>query len=138
MSMTSDFVHPVTRVEFCEEDVLKIDPALIKQFRNRKELRSSLANNMEMVQHVENELEEVFQTMVEAAEEIPTRSEFRIVFNNLAEDFHECHGDLANVDHDRALLTLKSLEDAIRGDPNRPVRMSKKRKTILKDFLSQI
>lgn len=135
MSITSDFVNPVTRVEFCEEDVLKIDPGLIRQFRDRKELRSSLAEDMAMVQSVENELEEVFQTMVDAAQEKQTRIEFRIVFNSLAEDFEECHGDLVKLDHDRASLTLKSLADVIRGDPNRPVHMSRKRERILKHFL---
>lgn len=135
MSVTSDFVNPVTRVEFQEEDVLKIDPSLIEQFKNRKELRSSIAEDMAMVQSVENELEEIFQNMVEAAEEIPLRMEFRIVFEHLSEDFQECHGDLIDLDYDRSNLAIKSLYDVIRGDPNNPVRMSRKRENILKHFL---
>jgi len=135
MKKTSDFINPVTRVEFHEEDVLKIDPSLVKQFRKRKQLRADLAEDMAMVQSVEHELEEVFQTMVEAAQEIPTRVEFRIVFDNLAEDFQECHGDLIEVDRDRSVLALKSLADIISGDPTRPVRMSKKREGILRHFL---
>ena len=137
MHKTSDFINPVTRVEFHEEDVLKIDPCLIKQFRNRKELRAGLAEDMAMVQSVENELEDVFQTMVEAAQEIPSRMEFRIVFDNLAEDFQECHGDLIELDRERSGLVLKSLPDMISGDPTRPVRMSRKREGILRHFLKQ-
>ena len=136
MLITSDFTHPVTRVEFGEEDVLKISPELMNHYRSRKQNRSSLHRIMEVIQHLENELEAIFKTMVEAAEEIPTRIEFRIVFNNLSEDFHECYDDLAMVDIDRATLTIKSLGDFIKGHPARPVIMSRKRKRILKDFLS--
>lgn len=135
MSITSDFINPVTRVEFAEEDVLMIDPALVEQFRNRKELRDSLAENMAMVQSVENELEEVFQDMVEAAQEIPSRREFRIVFDDLSEDFQECHNDLMEIDRDRSRLTLKSLASTITGDPAHPVHISRKREAILKNFL---
>lgn len=137
MRKTSDFINPVTRVEFNEEDVLKIDPCLIKQFRNRKELRAVLAEDMAMVQSVENELEDVFHTMVAAAQEIPSRMEFRIVFDNLSEDFQECHGDLIELDRERSGLVLKSLADIISGDPTRPVRMSRKREGILRHFLKQ-
>ena len=135
MFKTSDFINPVTRVEFSEQDVVRIDPRLVPQFRNRRELRSSIAEDLAMVQSVENELEEVFQTMVEAAEEIPSRMEFRVVFDNLSQDFQECHGDLTDLDSDRSNLALKSLYDAIDGDPNNPVRMSKKRRSILRHFL---
>lgn len=135
MSITSDFINPVTRVEFAEEDVLRIDPTLVEQFRNRKELRHSLVEDMAMVQSVENELEEVFQDMVEAAQEIPSRREFRIVFDNLSEDFQERHDDLVEIDRDRSRLTLKSLESAIRGDPAHPVHISRKREAILRNFL---
>lgn len=135
MSTTSDFINPVTRVEFREEDILKIDPSLIEQFKNRKELRSSIAEDMAMIQSVENELEEVFQNMVEAAEEIPLRMEFRIVFEHLSDDFQECHGDLIDLDYDRSNLAIKSLYDVIKGDPNNPVHMSRKRENILKHFL---
>lgn len=134
---TSDFTHPVTRVEFGEDDVLKISPGLMHQYRNRKNHRYTLSRTMEMIQHFENELEEVFTTMVEAAEEIATRIEFRIVFNGLSQDFYECYNDLEMIDIDRATLTLRSLEDIIRGDPSRPVLMSKKRQKILKDFLRE-
>ena len=135
MSVTSDFINPVTRVEFAEEDVLRIDPALVEQFRNRKELRQSLAEDMAMVQSVENELEEVFQDMVEAAREIPSRREFRIVFDDLSEDFQQCHDDLVQIDRDRSRLTLKSLASTIGGDPAHPVHISRKREAILRDFL---
>jgi len=135
MSMTSDFTHPVTRVEFGEEDVLKINPGLMNHYRCRKQSRSSLHRVMEVIQHLENELEQVFKTMVEAAEEISARIEFTIVFNSLSEDFEECYDDLVIVDFDRATLTLKSLEDVIKGDPARPVTMSKKRRKILTQFL---
>lgn len=135
MSKTSDFINPVTRMEFREEDILKIDPALMKLYWNRKEIRATLAQDMAMVQSVENEMEEVFQIMVEAAEEIPSRREFRIVFDNLAEDFQECHGDLIELDRDRSVLALKSMGDVIRGDPNHPTIMSKKRERILRNFL---
>lgn len=135
MSKTSDFVNPVTRVDFREEDVRKIDPGLLEQFKNRKELRSSIAQDMAIIQSMENELEEVFQDMVEAAEEIPSRIEFRIVFDNLAEDFYECHDDLVELDVSRSNLAIKSLRDLISGDPNNPVRMSRKRETILRHFL---
>lgn len=136
MSQTSDFSNPVTRVEFREEDILKIDPALMKQYGKRKELRATLTDNMAMVQNVENEMEEVFQTMVEAAEEIPSRREFRIVFDDLVEDFRECHDDLAGLDYDRSVLALKSLRDVIRGDPNRPTIMSRKRERQIRNFLA--
>lgn len=135
MLKTSDFVNPVTRVEFCEEDVLELDPQLIRQFKNRKQIRASLAEKMEIVQSVENEMEEVFHSMVEAAEEIPSRREFTIVFNDLSEDFQECHDDLADLDRDRSVLALKSLADVISGDPIRPTIMSRKRERILRDFL---
>lgn len=135
MSKTSDFVNPVTRVEFREEDILRIDPGLLEQFKNRKELRSAIAHDMAMVQSVENELEEVFQNMVEAAEVIPSRMEFRIVFDNLSPDFHQCLDDLVEIDIDRANLAIKSLRDLIAGDPNNPVRMSRKREVILRHFL---
>lgn len=135
MRRTSDFINPVTRVEFHEEDVLKIDPCLIKQFRNRKELRAGLAEDMAMVQSVENELEDVFKTMVEAAQEIPSRMEFRQVFDNLAEDFQECLDDLIELDRGRSSLVLKSLPDIISGDPTRPMHMSKKRERILRQFV---
>ena len=135
MSQTSDFSNPVTRVEFREEDILKIDPALMKQYGKRKQLRATLADNMAMVQSVENEMEEVFQTMVEAAEEIRSRREFRIVFDNLAEDFQECHSDLVELDYDRSVLALKSLRDVIRGDPSRPTIMSAKREREIRTFL---
>lgn len=135
MFKTGDFANPVTRVEFREEDVLELDPQLIGQFQDRKQIRASLAEKMEMVQSVENEMEEVFQNMVEAAEEIPFRREFTIVFNSLSEDFQQCHDDLAEVDRDRSVLALKSLADVIRGDPVRPTLMSRKRERILRDFL---
>lgn len=135
MLKTSDFVNPVTRVEFCEEDVLELDPQLIRQFKDRKKIRASLAEKMEIVQSVENEMEEVFQSMVEAAEEIPSRREFAIVFDNLTEDFQECHDDLTELDRDRSVLALKSLADVISGDPLRPTIMSRKRERILRDFL---
>ena len=135
MRSTSDFINPVTRMEFHEEDVLKIDPRLIKQFRNRKELRAGLAEDMAMVQSVENELEDVFKTMVEAAQEISSRMEFRHVFDELAEDFQECLDDLIELDCGRSTLVLKSLPDIISGDPTRPIHMSKKRERILKQFV---
>ncbi|CAN0245583.1 unnamed protein product [Ectocarpus sp. 6 AP-2014] len=135
MRKTSDFMNPVTRVELREEDVLKVDPGLIKQYRHRKELAERMAEDMALVQSVENELEEVFQDMVEAAQEIRTRMEFRIVFDHLAEDFQECHGDLTELDRDRSVLTLKSLGDLVDGDPTRRVHMSKKRERILRHFL---
>lgn len=135
MFKTSDFVNPVTRVEFREEDVLELDPRLIWQFKDRKQIRASLAEKMAMVQSVENEMEEVFQNMVEAAEEIPSRREFAIVFNSLSEDFRECHDDLTELDPDRSVLALKSLADVISGDPVRPTIMSRKRERILRDFL---
>lgn len=135
MSRSSDFVNPVTRVEFREEDVLEIDPELIEKFRNREELRSSLTEDLAIIQSVENELEDVFQCMVEAAQQIRSRMEFTIVFDSLSEDFQECHNDLIGLDNDRSKLTLKSLGDVIRGDPNCPVRMSRKREGILTHFL---
>ncbi|CAM9109581.1 unnamed protein product [Ectocarpus sp. 12 AP-2014] len=134
MYKTNDFINPVTRVEFHEKDVAEIDPGLIDRFRRRKELRACLAEDMAMVQSVENELEEVFQDMVEAAQEIPSRAEFRIVFDNLAGDFQECHADLIELDRDRSVLVLKSLGDIICGDPTQPVHMSKKRERILRKF----
>lgn len=136
MSTTSDFINPVTRVEFLEEDILKIDPTLMQQYKKRKELRAILANDMAMVQSVETEMEEIFQTMVEAAEEIRSRREFTIVFGNLSEDFQECLGDFVKLDHDRSVLALKALSDVIRGDPNHPNVMSRKRELILRRFLS--
>ena len=132
---TCDFINPVTRVEFCEKDVLDIDPGLLSQYRNRKETRESIADKMAMIQSVENEMEEVFQTMVEAAEEVPSRREFSLVFSNLAEDFQECYNDFARLDRDRLNLVLKSLGDAIGGDPFRPIIMSRKRERILRSFL---
>ncbi|CAM9138536.1 unnamed protein product [Ectocarpus sp. 8 AP-2014] len=135
MYKTSDFTNPVTRVELHEEDVLKIDPGLINQFKHRREFVACMAEDMAVVQSVENELEEVFQEMVEAAREIRTRMEFRIVFDALAEDFQECHGDLIELDRDRSVLTMKSLGDLVDGDPMRRVHMSKKRERILRDFL---
>ncbi|CAN0562176.1 unnamed protein product [Ectocarpus sp. 12 AP-2014] len=135
MRKTSDFINPVTRVELREEDVLRIDPGLINQYQHRKELVACMAEDMALVQSVENELEEVFQDMVEAAQEIPTRMEFRIVFDNLAEDFQQCHGDLIELDRERSVLTMKSLGDLVDGDPTRRVHMSKKRERILRHFL---
>ncbi|CAM9097494.1 unnamed protein product [Ectocarpus sp. 12 AP-2014] len=135
MSKTSDFVNPVTRVDFCEEDIMRIDPGLVEQFQNRKELRSAIAHDMAMVQSMENEMEEVFQNMVEAAEVIRSRMEFRLVFDSLSEDFQECHDDLVELDLDRSNLAMKSLYDLITGDPNNPVRMSRKRENILRHFL---
>lgn len=135
MHQTNDFVNPVTRVEFDEDDIIKIDPNLVESFKNRVLLRACLAEDMELVQSVENELEEVFKYMVEAAQEIPSRIEFRIVFDNLTEDFQQCHTDLVRLDSDRSNLTLKSLGGFLEGDPNRPVHMSAKRKGILLHFL---
>ncbi|AAK14558.1 unnamed protein product [Ectocarpus sp. 4 AP-2014] len=135
MRKTSDFINPVTRVELREEDVLRIDPGLINQYKHRREHVARMAEDMAVVQSVENELEEVFQEMVEAAQEIPTRMEFRIVFDNLAEDFQQCHGDLTELDRDRSALTMKSLGDLVDGDPTRRVHMSKKRERILRHFL---
>lgn len=135
MYKTSDFTNPVTRVELYEEDVLKLDPGLIGQFKHRKEISACNAEDMAIVQSVENELEEVFQTMVEAAQEIPTRMEFRLVFDNLAQDFQQCRDDLVELDRDRSVLTMKSLQDVIDGDPTRRIHMSKKRARILRHFL---
>ena len=137
MYKTSDFINPVTRVELHEEDLLDIDPGLITRFRHRKEIRACMAEEMAMVQSFENELEEVFQDMVEAAQLIPSRMEFRSVFDSLAEDFDECYTDLVELDHDRSVLVLRALADTIDGDPTRPVHMSKKRERILRLFLKE-
>ncbi len=135
MSKTSDFIHPVTRVEFREEDILRIDPGLIRQYKDREKLRAAVAEDMSMVQTVENEMEEVFQSMVEAAEVVRSRREFTMVFDNLSEEFLECYKDLAKLDHDRSVLALKSLDSSLKGDPNYPTLMSKKREARLRNFL---
>ena len=135
MRKTSDFINPVTRVELREEDILRIDPRLINQYKHRKELAACMAEDMAIVQSVENELEEVFQEMVEAAQKIPTRMEFRTVFDNLSQDFQECHRDLTGLDRARSVLTMKSLGDLVDGDPTRRIHMSNKRERILRHFL---
>lgn len=136
MVTTSDFANPVTRVEFREEDVRRIDPGLIEHFRNRKRMRASLKEDMAIAASVENEMEDVFHDMVDAAREIPSKMEFRMVFDDLAQDFQQCHADLVEIDRDRSSLALKSLGDFIRGDPGRrAVHMSKKREGMLWHFL---
>ncbi|CAN0415196.1 unnamed protein product [Pylaiella littoralis] len=132
---TSDFSNPVNRVESREDDVLRIDPKLIDNFRNRKKIRACFAADEALVQTIENELEEIFSCMVKAGQQIPLRMELKIVFDSLMKDFQQCHRDLLRLDDARSGLCLKSLGDFADGDPNRPVRMSAKQKSVILHFL---
>ncbi|CAM9202775.1 unnamed protein product [Pylaiella littoralis] len=132
---TSDFFNPVTRVEFREDDVLRIDPKLVDRFRNRKKIRARFTADVALVQTIENELEEIFSCMVNASQQIPSMLEFTVVLDSLMGAFQQCHRDLLRLDDARSGLCLKSLRDFVEGDPNRPVHMPSKRKSILLHFL---
>jgi hypothetical protein len=131
IDITCDFNHPSTRLEFTEEDVVQIDPSLVKLFRSRVSIRSEMKMDMETIQSLENEMEQIFSEIINVAYQIQNFNEFKIVFGHWHGKLNECFWDLVQIDIDRCRLAVKSLNDLIPHGPYDYVHMSYNRKRFM-------
>lgn len=134
---TCDFVHPVTRVEFTEQDVKQIDPELLTLFNSRLSIRGSMRIDMENIQSIENEMEDFFSEIVETAYTTEDFKEFKIVAKHWNDQLAECFWDLLHIDTDRCRLAIKSLYDRIPTGPYSYVYMSYNRKRIMQMMIQE-
>lgn len=139
LRVSCDFVHPVTRVAFTENDIIDIDPSMLTLFNDRLAVRSAMVSRIEMVQCIENELEDIFKEMIDMAYYTQSRREFdaNLMFSEV--QFEECFKDLLGIDRDRCIVVLKSLPDLIDVDSYKGMYLSRKRgkelRTLVKDFI---
>lgn len=139
LRVSCDFVHPVTRVAFTENDIIDIDPSMLTLFNDRLAVRSAMVSRIEMVQCIENELEDIFKEMIDMAYYTQSRREFdaNLMFSEI--QFEECFKDLLGIDRDRCIVVLKSLPDLINVDSYKGMYLSRKRgkelRTLVKDFI---
>lgn len=137
MRSTCDFIHPVTRKEFTEYDIINIDPNLILIYKHRDSIRSSIVSQITNVQCIENELESIFKEMIETACLSITRNDFNVDLSFSEAHFRESFNDLKRLDRGRCILVLKSLPDLINGDDYVARHIPKRRRIILNQIVKE-
>jgi len=108
MYKSSDFLHPITRVEFTIQEVITIDPNLENMFKNRIELQEIQSQNTNLVQNFENEMETLFNSMLAVVSEVSSNRELRITLDYLQDKFSQELENLIILDNDRARIMIKS------------------------------
>jgi len=135
IDVTCDFTHPLTRVEFTEEDVVQINPSLVTLFNSRVSIRSAIKMDMETIQSLENEMEQIFSEIIKTAYTTENFSEFRLLFGHWHDKLSECFWDLYQLDIDRCTMAIKSLTDFIPAGPYLYVYMSYNRKRLMEAMI---